>query len=72
MTIEMNGETYYSTEEAATYLGVSRETLNRMSKKGKLKKYKQGFAQTTYYRKAELDNVRALREVEGVKTTDGA
>jgi excisionase family DNA binding protein len=32
--IQMNGETHYSTEEACDYLGISRDTSNRMTKDG--------------------------------------
>jgi excisionase family DNA binding protein len=64
MPIEMNGETYYSTEEACNYLGITRDTINRMTKDGRLNKYRQGFARTVYYRKSELDNLKTIRRVE--------
>jgi excisionase family DNA binding protein len=64
MPIEMDGETYYSTGEACSYLGVSRDTLNRMTKDGRLHKYRRGFARTTYYRKTELEALRSLRQVD--------
>jgi excisionase family DNA binding protein len=65
MTIEIDGETYYTTEEACSYLGVSRDTLNRMAKDGRLHKYRQGFARTVYYRQTELEALRAMRPIEG-------
>ena len=61
---EIDGETYYSTQEACYYLGVSRETLNQMTKDGRLSKYRQGFSRTVYYRKAELDDLKRIRRVE--------
>jgi len=61
---EIDGETYYSTQEACDYLGVSRETLNQMTKDGRLSKYRQGFARTVYYRKAELDDLKRIRRVD--------
>ncbi len=68
MPIEMNDEIYYSTEEACNYLGITRDTLNRMTKDGRLSKYRQGFARTVYYRKSELDNLKILRRVEPGET----
>jgi excisionase family DNA binding protein len=67
MTLEVDGETYYSTEEACDYLGISRDTINRMTKDGRLRKYRQGFARTVYYRKSELDALKAIRPVEDDK-----
>jgi excisionase family DNA binding protein len=64
MPIEMDGVMYYSTEEACDYLGLSRDTLNRMTKDGRLHKYRQGFARTVYYRQSELDALRAIRPVD--------
>jgi len=70
MPIQMDGETYYSTDEACSYLGVSRDTLNRMTKDGRLHKYRQGFARTVYYRQSELDALRALRQVDDENEED--
>lgn len=67
MPIEMNGETYYSTQEALKYLGVTRDTLNRMARGGRLSKYQKGFAKTVYYRKVELDSLLELRRIDGGK-----
>jgi excisionase family DNA binding protein len=61
---EIDGETYYTTQEACDYLGVSRETLNQMAKDGRLSKYRQGFARTIYYRKTELDDLKRIRRVD--------
>ena len=70
MTIEIDGETYCTTEEASSYLGVSRDTLNRMTKDGRLQKYRQGFARTVYYRQTELEALRAMRPIEGDREKD--
>jgi excisionase family DNA binding protein len=64
MPIEMSGELYYPTDEACDYLGVSKDTLNRMTKDGRLNKYRQGFARTVYYRQAELDALKEIRKVD--------
>ncbi len=67
MPIEMDGEMYYSTEEACDYLGISRDTLNRMTKDGRLRKYRRGFARTVYYRQSEMDALKAIRPVDDEK-----
>jgi excisionase family DNA binding protein len=64
MPIQIGEETYYATDEACDYLGISRDTLNRMTKDGRLRKYRQGFARTVYYRQAELDALKAMRPIE--------
>ena len=69
--IRMNGETYHGTEEARSYLGVSRDTLNRMTRDDRLHKYRQGFARTVYYRQAELDALRTMRPIEDDENEEG-
>lgn len=64
MPIEMDGEIYYPTDEACSYLGISRDTLNRMTKDGRLHKYRQGFSRTIYYRERDLAVLKILRKVE--------
>ena len=64
MPIKIDGEIYYSTVEACSYLGVSRDTLNRMTKDGRLRKYRQGFSRTVYYRQSELDELKVIRQVD--------
>lgn len=64
MPINIDGETYYSTDEACNYLGVSRDTLNRMTKDGRLRKYRQGFSRTVYYSQSELDELKMIRQVD--------
>jgi excisionase family DNA binding protein len=58
--IQMHGETYYSTEEACDYLGVSRQTLNSWVNKGRLRKYRQGFDRLIYYSRSELEALKSL------------
>ena len=64
MPIQKDGETFYTTEEACDYLGVSRDTLNRMTKDGRLHKYQQGFARTVYYSQSELDALKSMRRID--------
>jgi excisionase family DNA binding protein len=61
---EIEGEIYLSTQEASDYLGVSRETLNQMTKDGRLAKYRQGFSRTVYYKRTELDDLKRIRRVD--------
>ena len=64
MTIEIHGETYLSQKEALVYLSVTKPTLHRLVTEKRLRQYKQGIRQSVYYRKADLDNILELREVE--------
>jgi len=61
---EIDGEVYLTTPEASDYLGVSRETLHQMTKDGRLRKYRQGFSRTVYYKQTELDELRRIRPVD--------
>lgn len=62
MTIEMNGETFLTTQEACNQLGVSRETLNNYVKKGRISRFKKGIGRTAYYKKIDIDRLSELRE----------
>lgn len=64
MPIEMDGETYYSAEEAASYLGVTRHTLNMMIKDGRLTRYKRGVTRNIYFSKTQLDRLNKIQPVE--------
>ncbi len=70
MPIEMDRETYYSTDEACGYLGVSRDTLNRMTKDGRLHKYRRGFTRTTYYRETELAALKTFHKVDNDEVSE--
>jgi excisionase family DNA binding protein len=63
MTIEKNGETYYSSTEAAEYLGISRPTFNR-NVKPQLREYRYGALMRIYYRQVDLDHFRGMKEVD--------
>lgn len=70
MPVQIDGEIYYTTDEACDHLHVSRDTLNRMAGDGRLRKYRQGFARTVYYRQSELDALKAMRPVDQAKEED--
>jgi excisionase family DNA binding protein len=63
MTIEKNGETYYSITEAADYIGISRPTFNR-NVKPSLREYRYGALKRIYYRQRDLDQFRGMQEVD--------
>lgn len=62
MTIVINGETYYTLNEAASYLGVSRETFYQRYKPH-LQAYKQGPLKRQYYRETDLKEINQIRPV---------
>jgi excisionase family DNA binding protein len=65
MTIEINGETYLTTNEACQAVGVSRETLNRYVNNGLIRRYKQGIVRTAYYKRTDVDElIRRRSEIQ--------
>jgi len=61
MPIQINGETFLSTSEACTAIGVSRETLNRYVNGGLIQRYKRGLARSAYYKQADVQALIARR-----------
>lgn len=64
MPIIRNGETFLSTSEACSFLNVSRQTVNKLVKDGRLHQNKQGIGRTVFYSKAELERLAAIRQIE--------
>lgn len=62
MPVTINGETCYSTGEACTYLGVSRETLNNYVGRYGLTRYRKGLSNTKYYKLSDLQRIKQDRE----------
>ncbi|HEU5226941.1 MAG TPA: helix-turn-helix domain-containing protein [Ktedonobacteraceae bacterium] len=61
----IDGEEYYTIEEARQYLGgISRETLRKKAQKYGIKRYAKGIARTVYYRKSDLDRLNELRPLD--------
>jgi len=54
---------YMSILEACEYLGVSRQTLRLRAKENHLLPYKRGVTRNVYYRKSDIDSLKALRPV---------
>jgi hypothetical protein len=65
MPIAVDNEEYYSVAEACEYLGgISRQTLRLRAKADNIRTYKQGITRNVYYRKSDLDRLRAFRPAE--------
>ncbi len=57
-------DTYLTAQEAMVYLGISRNTLDKLADKSDLTKYKQRLSRNVLFKKSELD---ALKEIEPVQ-----
>src|SRR5580765_8224829 len=64
----VDGEEYLAGEEAASLLGVKRETLYAYVSRGLIKSYRQGIKRQRLYRRAEIDALLRLApsSAEGV------
>lgn len=61
MTIIKDGKTYLTTQEACTFLGVSRQTVNRLVNEKKLHQFKQGVTRAVYYEQSELEAIASIQ-----------
>ena len=57
---DLDGEQYLTGEEAASLLGIKRETLYAYVSRGVLKSYRQGTKRRRLYRRAEVEALRRL------------
>jgi hypothetical protein len=65
MPIVVDNEEYLSVEESLEYLGgVSRQTLRLRTKAAGISAYKQGISRHVYYKKSDLDQLKAFRPVD--------
>lgn len=64
MPIIRDNETYLTTQEACDFLGVSRQTINRLVREGRLRQHKQGITRTVYYRQSELERIAEIQPVD--------
>lgn len=69
MTIESEGEIFYTASEAARYLHISRDTFYE-NVKAHLQPYKPGALKRVYYRQSELDEFRVVQAVEQHETSE--
>ena len=67
MPIVKDGQTYLSTQEACDFLGVSRQTINRLVSQGRLHQFKQGITRTVYYKQSELERIAQIGPIEDSK-----
>lgn len=52
---------YLTPEEARTYLGISRRTLERYAEEGRITKYRRGIKRSVFFKRAELDKLLEFR-----------
>ena len=64
MSLDVDGEQYFSATEAAKYLGISRDTFYE-NVRDKLQPYKHGALKRVYYRRADLDKIKGIVPIEG-------
>lgn len=71
MPIKVDNEEYYTTAEACEYLGgISPQTLRTRAKENNVKAYRQGVTRNVYYRKSDLDLIKAFRPIDWSKKED--
>jgi excisionase family DNA binding protein len=63
---------WYTLDEAAEYLGVSKRTVYKWSKEGRLRTYILGQERTRRFRKEDLDSVPRLLENDEQEMSKGA
>ena len=63
----LDGEPYLTGEEAATALGIKRETLYAYVSRGVLRSYRQGIKRQRLYRQADVERLMQL-----TPSSDGA
>jgi excisionase family DNA binding protein len=60
---------WYNLDEAAAYMGVSKRTLYKWTKEGRLRAYRLGKSRIRRFRKEDLDNIPELIE-DGVENRE--
>ena len=69
--VDLNGEQYLTGEEAASLLGIKRETLYAYVSRGYLKSYRQGIKRQRLYRRAEVEDLLRLSASSGERASFG-
>jgi excisionase family DNA binding protein len=67
MPVMVEGIEYLTAEEAATALGVKRETLYAYASRGRLRSYRRGTGRARLYR---ADEIRALTQIRADRPPD--
>ncbi len=71
MPVIAGDEEYLTTAEACKYLGgISDQTLRLRARANGIKAYKQGISRNVYYRRSDLDRMKAFRPVEDDEKQD--
>jgi hypothetical protein len=64
MSVIVDGEEFYSVPEACEYLGgISSQTLRLRARANGVQAYRQGISRNVYYKKSDLDRMKAFRPV---------
>jgi hypothetical protein len=64
MPVKADDEEYLTIAEACEYLGgISPQTLRLRARENQVHPYKQGLTKKIYYRKSDLDRIKAFRPV---------
>ncbi len=69
--VDLDGEQYLTGEEAASLLGIKRETLYAYVSRGYLKSYRQGIKRQRLYRRAEVADLLRLSASSGERASVG-
>ena len=65
MPVKVDNEEFYTIPEACEYLGgISPQTLRLRARDNQVHPYKQGLSKKIYYRKSDLDRIKAFRPVD--------
>ena len=68
--IEVDGDQYLSSAEAARALGVKKETLYAYVSRGLLRSYRQGIKRQRLYRRAEVEELLRLQPTASGPASD--
>ena len=69
--VYLDGEQYLTGEEAASLLGIKRETLYAYVSRGYVKSYRQGIKRQRLYRRAEVEDLLRLSASSGERASVG-
>jgi excisionase family DNA binding protein len=67
MPIPLDGDEFLTIPEACEYLGIGRQALRLRARDHGIRAYKQGVTSRVYYKKSDLDRMKAFRPVDSKK-----
>jgi citrate synthase len=68
--VTLEGDEYYTTDEACAMLGVKPATLYAYVSRGRLRSYRQGIRRRRLYRRSEVDALARVGPSRGVDLPD--